>query len=554
MSFFNRIKTPVLAGLLLIVFASCEEDMTTIGSGVVGGEPFDTDMEEFDVFAYNQKIEAVSTNKLPIYQLGIFNDPLYGKTEARITSQLLLSSARPAFGKYSQAVEDDSATDGKASTIQENETVTEVILYIPYLTNSEGDTDGDGVANEFDDDPEDFNSDTDGDTISDNQERINGTDPLNADTDGDGTNDADDDDTIKNNFAQRVDLDSIYVNNTVFKRGTEASFNLKVEHSTYFLRDLDPDSGFQEAQEYFSSQQFSPSFVSDELYNGDVVVSDEQFLIDQEDDSDTDDVDESEVKLRVEPGIRVSLDTAFFQENVINKEGDLELVSQANFNDFLRGIHLSTSSIGGKDVMMLLDMKAAKITITYDYDVVNLNETADDTSDDKIEQAEGTFILSMLNQSTNGALSGNVVNTFSSDAYPAEISGAMNTGENAPKIYLKGGAGTHTEIRLFAEDEEGGQEFINQIKAENWIINEANLIFYVDRSTLDNVSDIIDPPGLYLYNAESKNPLIYEETEQGFLLNYGGLVEKSSNGKGEKYKIKITDHLNNIILRDSTNF
>ena len=64
-------------------------------------------------------------------------------------------------------------------------------------------------------------------------------------------------------------------------------FNLKVERSTFFLRDLDPDANFQEAQEYFSTQQFAPTFVSDVLFDGEVTIDDEQTLIPKEDDPDT---------------------------------------------------------------------------------------------------------------------------------------------------------------------------------------------------------------------------------------------------------------------------
>lgn len=228
MSFFKRFNFPVLTGILLfVVFVSCEDEISTIGAEVIGGEAFNTNKEVYDVFAYNKKIEAVRTNKLPHYQLGIFNDPLYGKTEARITSQLQLPSARPVFGRYSQAIEDSSEDDDSESTIQENETVTEVFLYIPYLTNPSGDKDGDGLSNEYDEDPEDANSDTDGDGFSDNQERLNGTNPLIADS-------VDDEDFVANNFAEKVDLDSIYINNSVIKKDVETSFNLKVERSTYF--------------------------------------------------------------------------------------------------------------------------------------------------------------------------------------------------------------------------------------------------------------------------------------------------------------------------------
>src|SRR5690606_11444209 len=163
---------------LVAMFASCEEDITAIGSGVVGGEPFTANKAVFDVFAYNKKVDAVSTNKLSIYQVGRFNDPIYGTTEARITTQVQLSVANPSFGKYSAAVEANADNDDSSQTIKENEKVKEVYLFIPYLTNARGDRDLDGVPDVFDVDPDDPNSDSDADGLTDIQEKNLGTDPL----------------------------------------------------------------------------------------------------------------------------------------------------------------------------------------------------------------------------------------------------------------------------------------------------------------------------------------------------------------------------------------
>ena len=554
MSFFKRFKFPVLTGFFLVVaFVSCEEDLTTIGIEVIGGEPFNTNKAEFDVFAYNSKIEAVRTNQLPIYQLGVYDDPIYGKTEASITSQLLMTPVDPDFGVFSQEVEDNSDNDDSIFSIPEVETVDSVYLYIPFLKNPIGDKDGDGVADEYDIDPEDANSDTDGDGVADNDERISGTNPLVADS-------VEDENFVANNFSKKVDIDSIYVNSQVINNNIETSFHLKVERSTYFLRDLDPNTNFQEAQEYYSSQQFSPSFVSDVLFEGDYFVSDNQFLLDQSDNSSTTDIDESEQKVILDPGIRVALDNAFFQENLLDKEGTSELLSQANFNDFIRGIHLSTATISD-DVMMLLDMKNASITVYYHYDKVDVNDTTDDTSDDEIITENDQFVLSSLSE-TNGFVRGNAINTFNDEIYPANIGDALNTGGNASKLYLKGGAGTYTELKLFAENETEGQALIDQIKANNWIINEANLVFYVDRETLDVAGDVLEPLRLYLYNAEDNSPLFNTSTESsdetstsllGAFLNYDGIINRSSDGKGEKYTIRITEHINNILIRDSNN-
>ena len=76
MRFSRIIKVSTLVGTLFLLIASCEDELDTIGEGVVGGEPFTTGKVEYDVFAYNKGITAVQTNRLPLYQLGTFTDPL----------------------------------------------------------------------------------------------------------------------------------------------------------------------------------------------------------------------------------------------------------------------------------------------------------------------------------------------------------------------------------------------------------------------------------------------------------------------------------------------
>ncbi|MGB5236553.1 MAG: DUF4270 family protein [Flavobacteriaceae bacterium] len=533
----NTAAAAVLVGMMLMM--SCQEDGTTLGVGVIDETPFRTDIQEFDVFAFNKGITSVQTNKLPLYQLGNFVDPLYGRTEGRITTQVGLAGGvgNPTFGVFSQDTEDSASSDGNENTIVENERITDVFLYIPFLQNPAGDRDGDGVADEFDLDAEDPNSDSDGDGVSDNQERLNGTNPLNPDTDGDGINDDEDDDTATNVFPVTRDLDSIYGNR-------EAPFNLKVEHSTFFLRDLDPDAGFLENQEYYSSAQFSPDFVAEVLFEGPVDISTEEILIFKEDDPDTEDVDESlEIDQRLQPGIRVALDNTFFQEKILDNEGKSQLLSQANFTNFFRGIHLSVSD----DIFILLDLTDANIRINYEYDALDEGSAI---------TRNNNYVLTVLTGGGTAPINGNAVNTLISDALPPEIGNSLDINENASSIYLKGGPGTFAEVQLF--EPSNGESVINQIKENNWIINEANIVFYVDRNALDAAGITEEPPRLFLYNADT-NTALYDITQgnETSLIgridsNYGGSLE-TENDKGVKYKVKITNYINDIIVRDSAN-
>ncbi|MBC2837980.1 DUF4270 domain-containing protein [Robiginitalea sp. SC105] len=533
----KRLLISVLAGICLIIAAvSCEEETLTIGEGVIGGEPFGTGTAYYDVFAYNHQINAVPTNRLPLYQLGVFNDPIYGRTESRITAQLNLpnSSGNPVFGIYSQA-EEDSDPDAT----QENETVTRVRLFLPFFLDNSADSDSDGVIDELDEEPNNSTNDSDGDGLSNAQETAGGTNPLNPDTDGDGTPDGSDTSTPVNTYPNVRKLDSIYGNR-------DQPFTLKIERNTFFLSDLDPGSNFQDSRPYFSDQQISPDFVSDVLFEDQLTISNEETLIFNEDDPDTEEDESLTLSERLPPGIVVYLDPDYFQENLIDKEGGPELLSNLNFREFFRGLHLSLTPAQNEELMILLDLTRAQLQVSYQYRQAG-----------QTDPEESTFTLRLLTGGGNQAISGNAINTQLSEAYPATIADALVAQDPASRIYLKGGAGTYAELDLF--DQLGGGEIINEIKQNNWLINAAYLVFHVDRETLDNAGGTVEPPRLYVYNSETNAPLYNRLTENstaetsfGVYQNYDGFLEKEGD-LGMSYRVNITEHINNIIIRDSAN-
>jgi len=488
MKFFNRFFFLVIIGVFTITFISCEEDITTLGGGVVGNETLDVEKITYNVVAVNKKIEAVEVNKLPIYQLGNFNDPIYGNTEATITSQIQLPTLNPTFGNESQTDEENSS--------QENERVTAVYLNIPFLTNSSV-------------------TDTNGNGITDNVERSSGNNPML------------DENTIANlrEPARTFDLDSI------FGGSIGDSFKFKVERSTFFLRDLDPTTNFEETQEYFSNFQIPITGMPEVLVDTTLTITDmETLLKENEDNPDTADINESEqITGSILPGIRARLDKNFFQTNILDKEGASELLNQVNFTNFIRGLHLSIED----DVLLLLDLRQASITIEYEYD-----------AGDATESSSYTLNFLLVNPSTN-IISGNAVNTLASQDYPTEITDSYND-TDASRIYLKGASGSYAEIALFSEDN------IAEIRQNNWIINEANLVFYVDQDEITSSS--IEPLRLYLFNAETNAPLYspqfdLQDTRVSLnsFLNYDGILERDATGKGLKYTIRITDYINDVI-------
>jgi hypothetical protein len=565
---FKSSWTSALAGtvLLFIFLVSCEDDLDTIGDGVIASEPFNTDKAEFDVFAFNRSAIAVQTNRLPLYQIGVYDDPFYGRREAKVTTQISFPGRQgnPVFGNFTQDLEDLPEASRGQDTIPENETVKQVLLYLPYQQTpaTTNDRDNDGVPDELEspEDRDDPNSDQDNDGLSDLEERAQGTDPFNPDTDGDGINDGDDDSTIQNTFANTFSLDSILSKRFI---GLEdqapyvgEEFVLKVERSTFFLRDLDPGANFEENQQYFSNTDITSFVDGDPLFEGTVIIDNKEIVTFLDDDPDTEEDESLIVDSRLAPGVQVALDPDFFQENILDKEGSFELLSQSNLSEFIRGLHISLTS-SNEDLMILFDLTQANITITYEFDDFVRDDTGDD-DDERVERVERDFTLNLL-QVQNNVVFGNAVNTFVNDPLPSEVMAQLdNDQENASRLYLKGGSGTFSELRLFDNDASMANQILEEIKANNWVINEANLIFYVDRDALDLNGGAIEPQQLYLYDTNSNLPLYDGSSTAGFtsvddLLEetFGGNLEKGSDGLGTKYSIRITDYINNLVIRDS---
>ncbi len=527
--------------IAIVVFA-CDDDFNEIGTNIIAGGNFETEKAVFDVFAFNKELKATRTDGLPVYQLGTYNSGVFGRANSSIVSQVALSAPNPIFGLIRQDIEDDNAADSDPLTIDENERVTKVYLNIPFFTENSAlnDSDSDGVIDRFDVDPDDPQSDSDGDGVPDITETVNATDPLNPDTDGDGINDLDDEDTPRDIFPRKFELDSLYGNR-------EATFNLKVDQLTFYLRNLDPNSNFENPQEYFSNAQFS-GFLGANLYNDTYQLVQEEVLLfaAEEDDPDTEDVDESlEVEGRLSPRLRVELNPQFFQENLLDLEGSTFLDNNLNFTEFFRGIVISPSNFS-EDLLVLFDMGSANIEVQYEYDRVSTKGTPE-TTDDEIETAEGSFTLS---------LNGNRVNVYENEPLPFPIDETTE----ASRIYLRGGSGNISEIKLF---DEVGTEKLDEIRQNNWLINEANLVFYVDKEALELASqegNVTEPFRIYLYNIEDNTALLdyqFDLTQDQNPIRsrttFGGILEKDDDGKGIRYKIRITEHINNVVRKDSTN-
>ena len=327
----------------------------------------------------------------------------------------------------------------------------------------------------------------------------------------------------------------------------DASFKIKVQELDYYLRSYDPTDNFESFQKYYSDETQLLNFAGFTIHDDEVSIDTNEIVIYKEDDPDTDDVDESEeVKERLTPRLRLPLDKDFFQRKIIDHEGSDDMTNADNFNIYFKGLVLQAYDFSD-DLLMILDYSNAKINIEYEYDKYNKNDTDDNTSDDTIDKVKANYELN---------LSGNQINVFNKSAYNQDILNNLNSSENLSRVFLKGGEGLIAEIDLFTDND--GNNVLDEIRANGWLVNEANLTMYVDKDKINESGNLIEPFRVYLYDIDAKTPLpdYYIDNSTGpkksnVKIVHSGILELDEDDKGLKYKIRISEHVKNIVRNDS---
>lgn len=480
--------------LTVVFFASCDSDFNEIGSDVLGNDLFNLSHETIPVIAYNQKTDAVSTSNLPTNLLGIRQNPFFGKTTANFVTQLSLAALSPVFGAN---VEIDS-----------------VVLSVPYFLKTAK--------------------------------------------------------TITNSdLSRQYTLDSIY--------GT-SPINLKVFENGYYLRDFDPVT---KLGRYFSNQdsEFSNVKIGNALNNG--VISENtsflprksefiKFKVNQTDEliSTVDGVENykrkytqstniiGNVETRSVPKMHLSLNKEYFKTKIIEASPS-KLASNVAFKEYLRGLYFQIEDKNTPDqTMMSLDFSKGDVTIYYSEDNI--------VASTEFRTVAG--ILTLIRKSTNERtkktlvmnMTGNTANFFDTSGAMSEYTNALispNRIVGDEKIYLKGGQGSQTFIEL-------NNDALIGFRNKNYLINQATLTFTIDNATMAIGNPTkVEPQRIFVFDADNNTPLIDYAIDQTTnstdtkLSKYihNGIIQKDSDKRGTKYVIDITQHITDIIKKDSTN-
>ena len=489
-------KLLFLVGIISF-FTACDKDFNEIGADVIGDDHFGLIKDDSQtVLAYNTATGQVETSNQPINSLGYYNNPFFGKTKASVVSQVLLDTVNQTIGT--------------------NPTVTKVELSLPYFS------------------------------------RLISRDA----TSGDST----------------YELDSIQGFSIVNNKKVFNKIKLSVYENNYTLRDLDASLNFLDVQRYYSGETSvfdaykNPARLNDDSN----LAQNDEFIYSSAEIKTYKTVDGAQVvDTRSAPGMRLKLRNDFFQDKLFGAGAAGKLFNNSVFKDYFRGLYFkvdASSASPNQGSMSLLNFKQGKIIVTYTITVTS--------STGVVSTKERKFAIS---------LGGNSVNLLENDystGYTSGLASSSNAATGAYNLFPKGGEGSMAIIKLFGDQDVRGysstgtptvgpngipdelDDLRNPSDGKKLLVNEANLTFYIDK---DKMTGAAEPNRIYLYDLNNHRPIIDYYTDNSVSQNsknnkfvFGGLIEKDAatsayNKRGIKYKIRLTNHMINLISKDSTN-
>ena len=349
---------------------------------------------------------------------------------------------------------------------------------------------------------------------------------------------------------------------------------LSIFKNNYYLRTFDPNADLDAPQNYYSNGTLAQGeLMGTTDLEGQLIYQDNSYFpsadsIDLWEDNEETDV--FEFASTLQPSLRVHLFSptgqnsnpiaAFWDDLIFSKEEDEVLSSSTNFYDYFRGLYFKAESItpmGGNLMQLDFSSTDASVTIYYTYEeTVTVNgETSTITSQGEYEMNFTGNRVNIFDNTFDASVT-NIINDTTTDA------------EGDDYLYLKGGEGSMAIVELFADEAGNSEEDqLNEFRevdnnglvSVKRLINEAYLEFYIDETQLNTDH----PNRVYLYDLDNNIPMtdfFLDQTvntasaDSKFTHLVPLSTETSADGtEQKKYKIRLTEHLNNIIIDDSTN-
>ena len=305
----------------------------------------------------------------------------------------------------------------------------------------------------------------------------------------------------------------------------DVEFQLNVYELKTFLNTLDPEDPSKRAV-YYSDKEFQKGGTS--LFSGNFKVNPDDtvaYIKRYMPDAASYDIDTIK-QSNLSPTIKIPLNEAMIQQLFVDNASSAEFASVEDFQHYFRGLYIEAEELNNdKSHLISLDMSNTNMTIYYSNDQdeaegVDLNGNG--TTGENGVRVKEDFVFSF------GSIK---ANTLKRDNSYTKASGN-------DRLYVQGAAGSIATVELLSN------ENLQDLQGNNWLITDANLIFYVDQ----NASSNIVPEQLFLYNNDENSQILDMMTEG--LLIIGGALERDEDGKPYRYVFRITDYISELLTLD----
>ncbi len=312
-------------------------------------------------------------------------------------------------------------------------------------------------------------------------------------------------------------LDSIYGNQS-------QSFTLTVSELGTFLNSLDPLNP-SKRKTYYSNKTYN--VLSPSLYTGTFTpnTNDTVAYIKHKDlDGSIFAIDTIKRSGSI-PSIKLPLNENFFLSNFVNNSKSSIFTSFDEFSHFFRGLYINASGSDGS--LITMPLANGSVNIFYSNDV----STTDASNVTTIKRTKQTMIFPLSGIKTNKYEHN--YNLATSSIQSKLLSPDVLTGED--KLFVQGASGSLIVLKLFENDD------IALLRSKNWLINEANIKLYIDKT----LSGTNIPSRLYIYNYD-ENAIVSDLITEGATI-LDGTLHYDSNGAPEYYKFRITNYISTIL-------
>ena len=93
----NSYLSYLLFAITIVFFASCDSDYNELGADIIGADNFNFTSKTYPMTLTGQYIGAAESRNLPVNPLGVYDNPVFGLTEANFVTQLSLQTPNPTF-------------------------------------------------------------------------------------------------------------------------------------------------------------------------------------------------------------------------------------------------------------------------------------------------------------------------------------------------------------------------------------------------------------------------------------------------------------------------